>query len=192
MNVKHDIKDILDVGMRLFRLNGYHNTGTIEIIKEAGISRGSFYNFFTDKEDFGIQVLQHYTRGAVDYMMRSLNDPNKSPLNCIVDMFDDFIDTYRTLNFKWGCLLAGFSLELSRVEPNFENHTHNEFELYVGCLEKALLRAQEINEIRTDKSARELSIAIFSLYNGALLMMKAGMLDEPLIIFQKNMMELLK
>lgn len=192
MNVKHDRKDILEVGMHLFRLKGYHNTGTIEIIKEAGISRGTFYNYFTDKEDFGIQVLKHYTRGAVDFMMSKLNDPNKSPLESIIAMFDNFIDTYRSLNFKWGCLLAGFSLELSRVEPNFEKHTHHEFELYVGCVEKALIKAQEAGEVRTDKSARELSIAVFSFYNGALLMMKSGMLDEPLSIFQKNVMEILR
>ncbi len=191
MNVKHDKKDILEIGMRLFRLNGYHNTGTIEIIKEAGISRGSFYNFFVDKEDFGIQVLQHYTRGAIAYMETCLNKPSESPLKLILDMFTDFIDTYRAMNYKWGCLLAGFSLELSRVEPNFETHTHNEFELYVGCLEKAIIKAQKLGEVRMDREARELSIAIFSLYNGALLMMKAGMLDEPLEVFQKNVMNLL-
>ena len=46
MGYKHDKEDILAVGYDVLRKNGYHNVGINQILKEAGVPKGSFYNFF--------------------------------------------------------------------------------------------------------------------------------------------------
>ncbi|MBC3889535.1 TetR family transcriptional regulator [Acetobacterium paludosum] len=42
-------KKILDSAQQLFNTKGYYNTNTKEIAKLAGVSTGSFYNYFPDK-----------------------------------------------------------------------------------------------------------------------------------------------
>ncbi|MEM8907389.1 MAG: TetR/AcrR family transcriptional regulator [Bacteroidota bacterium] len=192
MNIKHSKEAILKIGMELFRTNGYNKTGTNEILKAAGISRGSFYNFFKDKEDFGLQALKYYTDGAVDFMEQILTDQSRSPLKRIRFMFTDFIATYKSLEFKWGCLLAGMSLELGRVNENFEEATLEEYRRYVEVLEKCIKEGQKVGEIRKDYSGKKLAIYTFSSYNGALVMMKAGMGSEPLDNFLKQGLAYLK
>ena len=39
---------------------GYHGTGLQEILDAVNIPKGSFYNYFGSKEDFGAEVIQHY------------------------------------------------------------------------------------------------------------------------------------
>ena len=43
-------KLILDVSLRLFAEKGYENTSIAQITKEAGISKGLFYNYFDSKD----------------------------------------------------------------------------------------------------------------------------------------------
>jgi len=43
---------LIESGMRLFTLKGYHKTSVQEIATEAGISKGGFYLYFQSKEEF--------------------------------------------------------------------------------------------------------------------------------------------
>ena len=43
-------KLILDVSLQLFAEKGYENTSIAQITKEAGISKGLFYNYFESKD----------------------------------------------------------------------------------------------------------------------------------------------
>jgi AcrR family transcriptional regulator len=52
-------KKIGMVSKRLFLKNGYDNTTIRQIIKEAGISIGSLYNFFKNKEDILLYVYKN-------------------------------------------------------------------------------------------------------------------------------------
>ncbi|HEX8874632.1 MAG TPA: TetR/AcrR family transcriptional regulator, partial [Nitrosospira sp.] len=54
-------ENLLNEGVVLLREQGYHGTGLQEILDAVNIPKGSFYNYFDSKEDFGAEVIQHYT-----------------------------------------------------------------------------------------------------------------------------------
>ncbi|WP_299246323.1 TetR/AcrR family transcriptional regulator [uncultured Aquimarina sp.] len=184
MNIKHNKEDILRKGMELFRLNGYHNTGTNEIIKEAGISRGSFYNFFKDKDDFGIQVLDFYGVWSTDYMKQLLNDKKLNPKQRLINMFDEFVEGYKKENYKWGCLLVGMTQELGQINSAFTEACNRNFESFLNVFEPCIKEGQQDGTISKNEEARALAITVLSMYNGALVLMKSGLHHEPLTAFQ--------
>lgn len=51
---------ILAAALELFCNKGYYNTTTNEIAKEAGISIGSLYSYFKDKDTIFIEILGQY------------------------------------------------------------------------------------------------------------------------------------
>ena len=51
---------IIEVGFNLICKNGYYNTNTAEIAKEAGVSTGIVYQYFKDKYDILIEALEKY------------------------------------------------------------------------------------------------------------------------------------
>ena len=51
---------IIEAGFNLICKNGYYNTNTAEIAKEAGVSTGIVYQYFKDKYDILIEALEKY------------------------------------------------------------------------------------------------------------------------------------
>lgn len=51
-------KKIVDSAMLLFSTKGYYQTNSKEIVKDAGVSIGSFYTYFEDKKALLIDILK--------------------------------------------------------------------------------------------------------------------------------------
>ena len=51
---------IIDAGFKLICKNGYYNTNTAEIAKNAGVSTGIIYQYFKDKHDIFMEGLEKY------------------------------------------------------------------------------------------------------------------------------------
>lgn len=49
---------LLDAARRVFASKGYHRTGVADIIAEAGVARGTFYNYFDSKRAIFQAVLE--------------------------------------------------------------------------------------------------------------------------------------
>jgi AcrR family transcriptional regulator len=51
-------EEIVDAAFRVFSIKGYHNTTVDDIAREAGISKGTCYQYFTGKEDIFIATME--------------------------------------------------------------------------------------------------------------------------------------
>jgi AcrR family transcriptional regulator len=77
---------ILTAAKEMFAINGYHNTSISDIIKRAGIARGTFYLYFKDKReifDALFDQLLQKINGAVKRVVISADQ--KPPLDQISD-----------------------------------------------------------------------------------------------------------
>jgi TetR/AcrR family transcriptional regulator len=57
---------ILDAGLKLFSAKGAAATGVTEIAKEAGVSLGLLYHYFSSKEDVFLTLLNMALEGAME------------------------------------------------------------------------------------------------------------------------------
>ena len=65
-------KKLLDASFKEFSLNNFNEASINKIIKEAGISRGSFYMYFEDKKDLYFYLLEQYGEILVNNMKKDL------------------------------------------------------------------------------------------------------------------------
>lgn len=72
-------KKILTVCVRLFLEQGYKNTSITQITEEAGITRGSFQNFFPTKDAVLMELTETMFGGQFD-AARSLKDSSLPPV----------------------------------------------------------------------------------------------------------------
>ena len=56
---------LIDTARRLFAEKGYHETGTTEIVAEAGVTQGALYHHFADKEDLFLAVFMAVQRDVL-------------------------------------------------------------------------------------------------------------------------------
>ena len=69
---------ILDVSRRLFIQYGYSATTIRQILQEAGITTGTLYHFFQDKEDILLQIADDHMNDA-SRLVNSLLPDNRDP-----------------------------------------------------------------------------------------------------------------
>jgi AcrR family transcriptional regulator len=62
--------ELLDTADALFQRHGYANTAVEDIVREAGVAKGTFYHYFRTKED----VLGALATRMVDHMATRLRD----------------------------------------------------------------------------------------------------------------------
>jgi len=55
---EHTRRQLLDVAARLFAEQGYAGTGTEEVVRQAGVTRGALYYHFRDKRDLFLAVVE--------------------------------------------------------------------------------------------------------------------------------------
>ncbi len=67
---------IIEAGIRLFSSQGYHATSSKKIAREAGVSVGSFYNYFKDKKQLLFEIHRLHAEKVHAMIEKSLNEIN--------------------------------------------------------------------------------------------------------------------
>ena len=62
-------RQLLDVATRLFAEQGYDDTSIEQVLREAGVSRGSLYHHYDGKERLFEAVVEHVEEGVVEQLM---------------------------------------------------------------------------------------------------------------------------
>ncbi len=70
---------ILDAAYQVFCAKGFYKTTTIEIARRAGVSIGSLYSYFTDKNDLFTAILDRYDAEFDALRMRALDPGDGRP-----------------------------------------------------------------------------------------------------------------
>ena len=86
-------RTIIFAGITEFANYGYENSSTNRIVKEAGISKGSLFKYFSTKEDFYFYVLDVTANELISDLKEKVNDLSK-------ELFQRIIE-YSALEFSW-------------------------------------------------------------------------------------------
>lgn len=73
--LKNRKEELLEIAYKLFIINGYDNTSVDEIISEANIAKGTYYYYFTSKEEMLDQVVNSIIDKEVKIAKEYLNKP---------------------------------------------------------------------------------------------------------------------
>lgn len=171
---------ILDTGAELIHLKGFNHTGLQEILKAAGVPKGSFYNYFSSKEDFGLQVIDYFT-GIYTFMSRPiLADPSLSPLQKIRRLLEWFMEFFKSKDYAYGCPIGNLTQEMGDLSPAFREKLKSALDILVDTYSGLLAESQKKGEISQDLDVREAARFLVSSWHGALMHMKAIKGPQPL------------
>ncbi len=186
MKRKINKDDILQSGYDLFYEKGYGVTGVSEITGRIGIPKGSFYNHFKSKEDFGIAVLDYYMENNQNLLKSTLLDNKNSPLTNLKKFFVNFIELQENVYHSTrGCLMGNMTTELADINPTFQEKLKTGFENAIVIFETCLEDAKELEEVSKDLDTNQTANFLINSWQGAMLRMKAEKSTEPLNNFYK-------
>ena len=173
-------QNILQIGAEIIHRKGYHATGLQEILNAANVPKGSFYNYFKSKEDFGIQVIDFFSDFFGEFCEPILNDPTLSPLGRLERLLDQFMALFDTKKFTCGCPVGNLAQEMGDVNSIFQRKLSKAIDSMVNIYTKLILEAQADGEISEDLDAGEAANFIVASWHGALIRMKVVKSVTPL------------
>lgn len=171
---------LLDQGVAMFTEHGYHGAGLQDILNSVGIPKGSFYNYFASKEEFGAASITHYIDPFVTRLDSWLKRPKLDALAALEGYFGELISELGRRNFAGGCLLGNLIGEIGDTSETCRLALGSAVHRYRDKLREGLERGQQEGAFRTDLSAEEMADFLSDAWQGALLRMKIEQSTRPL------------
>ena len=176
----HDTRaTLLATGLRLFAEQGYNGTGIKEIVDATGVPKGSFYNYFKSKEDFGAEVISFYADGFADKWSGYFAEGPEQPLAALRYTYERIIGHHEQCEVKAGCLLGNFAAEMSESSELCRLTLQEVVAGWRKRFASYLRKAQADGSVRTDLSAEQLTDFFWNAWEGALLRMKIERSTAP-------------
>ena len=163
---------ILEVGARLMHEKGFNATGIQEVLKEAEVPKGSFYFYFKSKEDFGLQVVDCFFNHFKASVSQYFEDESKPHVERIKAFLSGFLDFFVNGEFKGGCPIGNFTLELADVNDRFREHLNHIMDQSSSLIADQIELAQKAGEIANMENPKSLAEFIFFSWEGMIMQMK--------------------
>jgi len=174
---------LLEAGRRIFLEKGYNHAGIESILQETGGPKGSFYHYFSSKEEFGLRVLDRFAACYNAEIDRSLGDTTRSPLERLRMHFEARCERLESQQCRNGCLVGKLSQEMADQSETFRSRLEEIFEGWVARYADCLEQAQRAGEISPHLDVRELAEFWLNSWQGALLRAKTERNTKPMRTF---------
>lgn len=181
-------RKLLETGLSLLEQKGFNATGIQEIATIAGIPKGSFYNYFASKEEFGVEIIRFYTETHIEQWKTLLEaEDHGDAYLALSTVFVQLAAAYESADPKKGCLLGNLAGEISEASEECRVALDIAVGEFKEILAQRLLSGQKSGKVRIDLSAECLADLFWDAWQGSLLRMKIEKSTKPV----KNTIETL-
>lgn len=167
---KFDEDDVLVKARRTFTETGYHGTSVENLSQVTGLSKGSLYGAFGDKEALFQQVFDEYC-AAIEKSVTALLD---GPEDQALDRARAWLLSPEGCTDRRGCLLAKGTAELAWENDAVAARSLATFETLLGSLRRLVEQAQRAGQVDPASDAGALGGLILTTHRGLEALAKAG------------------
>lgn len=162
---------IIEKTAPIFNSKGYAGTSMNDIINATGLTKGSIYGNFENKDEVALAAFDHNFGSIVSYIRQKTEARPK-----MIDKILVYPETYRNfLNLTFleaGCPVLNTSTEADDTHPMLRKKAVSALKLWKSSIEKYIEIGIERKEIKADTMASEFSAILMSLIEGAVMQAK--------------------
>ncbi|WP_268967943.1 TetR/AcrR family transcriptional regulator [Mycobacterium paraintracellulare] len=174
---------LLASGMESFYLRGVNATGVKEITDRASVSKGTFYTYYSSKDDFVVAILQQYW-SDLHRDVGSLLLARGEPLQRLRWYFAAIAVDHERHSFMLGCLIGNLALEVSATSVAGR-------EKLQGILAAWEQQLADVLSSGSSNQRREVAAAIIESWEGAVFRAKVDRSRAPYARFDRITLPLL-
>jgi TetR/AcrR family transcriptional regulator, transcriptional repressor for nem operon len=180
---------LIEAGIKIMFEKGYTNTGIQDVLALAGVPKGSFYHYFSSKEDFGLQIIDHFDRQYSARLFNLMNNSTMSPAERLIAFCENGKATLLSQECRGGCLIGNLGQEMADQSETLRQALSAVMNHWLGIFSECIAEGQHIGELNQTVSANKLSEQFLSGWNGALMRAKLLKSVEPINSFIEIMFE---
>jgi TetR/AcrR family transcriptional regulator, transcriptional repressor for nem operon len=164
---------LLEAGQRLMLSGGYTATTLDQICAEAGVTKGSFFHYFKSKDDFGVELLDHYWTTTQQLVQAAAPGQSADPLDRVHEYLDVFVGVARDPAVPKSCLFGNLSQEIAPVHAGLRARCAEGFESWAEQVARDLEAAKQVHPPQVDFDSRALAEHFIAIFEGSLILAKA-------------------
>lgn len=177
---------LIRLGTEILTEKGFLNTGIDQILKRAGVPKGSFYHYFANKEAFGHAVIDNYAAYFARRLDRWLLDEQQAPLERLRAFVADAKQGMARFDYRRGCLIGNMGQELGAGHESFRLRLDTVFGDWQRRVANCLQAAQDAGQLTPQADCQRLAAFFWIGWEGAVLRAKLVRSDAPLDLFASH------
>lgn len=182
---------IIEKTATLFNTKGYISTSLSDITDATGLTKGSIYGNFDNKNQVAIEVYKYNSGVLRKNLSRSFSEEFPS----MSDKLYAFVAFYRknwgSVFENGGCPLMNAATESDDTFPELQNEVKTSFEVLMKTISDIIKTGQESNEFRKEINPEEYSSVIIMLTEGGILLSKTTGNEKHLNLALDKILELI-
>lgn len=175
---------LLEEGYAAFVEQGYHGTGLKDVLDRVSVPKGSFYNYFQSKDEFGAEIVRYYAGLFRERLEQDLKGAEKNAKSALKRLFRSLIRQFEENSCGRGCLIANLGCELEEAGPT-RDAVAEAVRSWREPFRQAIAHGQEQGTIRDDLSTSDLADFLFNCWEGAIVRMKIEGDSKSLKLFTR-------
>jgi len=168
---------LIDAAIALFWQKGYANTSMSDLLTAAKANSGSFYHFFSSKEDLLLAVLDRYTQLLYPEVLAPSWDGVDDPIERIFGLLGRYRMLILQTDCTFGCPIGRLALEISPEQREVHQKLALNFDGWTaavrGCLESAAERLPK------DIDRERLSRFVLAVMEGGVMLSRSHRSVQP-------------
>lgn len=153
---QYDRIDLLDRAIELFRVQGFSDTSTAELVTELGVNRKSMYAEFGSKQDLFEAALERYNDEHLTKVIGPLEGADAGP-----DTIRQAFESYGEASAGWargrGCLMCNTAVERAALDPGARRHVDAYLARLTNAFRNALQNGQTSGQLSGNVDVDELA-----------------------------------
>lgn len=167
---------LIETAGRLFHERSYRDVGIAEICREAKVTKGSLYHFFSSKEDLVRAVIQE----RWGQITRSVLEPTLGKEGSARERLEAFFEFVRAGSAAQleqhgkllGCPLGNLASELSTTDPVLRGQFIETMDAFRERFQRVVAEGVAAGEIPADRDPESAALGLIALFQGTMVLGK--------------------
>lgn len=178
----NDTKErILDAAVGIVLEKGFSGVGINEILKAVNVPKGSFYHWFTSKEQFGVELLRHFGGKAMAHTQKWLTKKETLPgaYDRLVAFYESKISSMLEHDCQQVCLVGKLTAEVTSWSEAMRHQVAENYAGAINQLRQVIEEGQAQGGIRQALDPAQAAGIIHDVWQGAYLRSTTQLQVQP-------------
>ncbi|WP_299181499.1 TetR/AcrR family transcriptional regulator [uncultured Chryseobacterium sp.] len=163
---------IIEKTAPLFNTKGYTTTSLSDITQATGLTKGSIYGNFENKDEVAIAAYKYNSGLLKKNMARSFGDEFPTTIDKLHAFVAFYRKNWQTVFLNGGCPLMNAATEADDTFPDLKDHVKRSFEEWTKRISNAIVQGQKDKELNENANAQEYASLFIMLIEGGILLSK--------------------
>lgn len=159
---------IIEKTAPLFNTKGYEGTSMSDIEMATGLTKGSIYGNFANKDEVALAVFDHNLQkvNSIIQSEMSRHESNRDKLLVYVDVYDNFAGCLP----EGGCPILNTATEADDTHPALRKKAHQAINNWKNKIISIISQGIEAKEFRPGVNAEEMALTMIATIEGAIML----------------------